>query len=405
MPRLPCFLFVAAEILCSLAASAQIDPVRREMVQLGYNQSLVGHAPLAGYAFYYRNQPNFLQTNLTLRLAIAPVYLDTELGIQRALGERTDLGIGLAGGGFADSYAEIRKGKYLRAESFTGHGGEMGVSLYHCFIESDENHQVPLNGILRAGFHYSAFERDDETDVKFEIPDDQQVFHFRTGLRWGGKEPVLFPSLAMELSLWYEGQVRFESQRYGRMNDREIKPQSHLFWARALFAYTQTNWMQSFYISITAGTSVEADRFSAYRLGALLPLVSEFPLSLPGYYYQEISAERFVLVGGNYSVALDSKNRWSLNGAIATAVVDYLPGLEQPGHWHTGLGAGVMYRSPSGTLKVLAGYAYGVDAIRTHGRGAHSVGLLMQIDLEHARSLYYPEAPGRWRGLQRIFGS
>jgi len=79
---------------------------------------------LSGYAFYYRNQPNFLRTNLTLRLAAAPVYLDSELGLTGALGPHTDLGIGLAGGGFADSYFEVRQGEFLRGESFLGHGGE-----------------------------------------------------------------------------------------------------------------------------------------------------------------------------------------------------------------------------------------------------------------------------------------
>ena len=91
-------------------AGAQIDPVRRDLIQLGYNQAFEGHAPLAAYAFYYHNQPDFLRTNLTLRLAVAPVYLDSELGFIRALGPDTDLGIGLAGGGFADSYNEIRGG-------------------------------------------------------------------------------------------------------------------------------------------------------------------------------------------------------------------------------------------------------------------------------------------------------
>jgi hypothetical protein len=44
-------------LLGLLPVQAQVDPVRRELVQLGYNQTLVGHAPLSGYAFYYRNQP------------------------------------------------------------------------------------------------------------------------------------------------------------------------------------------------------------------------------------------------------------------------------------------------------------------------------------------------------------
>src|SRR5258708_3309652 len=92
----------------SFTAFSQIDPYPRELIQLGYNTSFEGHVPLAGYAFYFRNQPEFLnRSNLTLRLAVAPTYLDSELGFSRLFGEYTDLGIGVAGGGFADSYSEI----------------------------------------------------------------------------------------------------------------------------------------------------------------------------------------------------------------------------------------------------------------------------------------------------------
>src|SRR5260221_9586636 len=98
-------------------ANAQIDPERRRLLQVGYNQALEGRGPIAGYGFYYYNEPNFHQTNLTLRAAIAPVYLDAELGFNHLLGPNTDFAIGLAGGGFAKSYSEIRQGSYLREES------------------------------------------------------------------------------------------------------------------------------------------------------------------------------------------------------------------------------------------------------------------------------------------------
>ena len=91
-------------------------------------------------------------------------------------------------------------------------------------------------------------------------------------------------------------------------------------------------------------------------MGALLPLVSEFPLSLPGYYYQEISAREFVLLGGNYLVPIDEKERWNVNVTATTAAVNYIQGLEQPGHWHSGAGAGILYKTPS--WKVMVGYAY-----------------------------------------------
>jgi hypothetical protein len=388
-------------LFAPLAARGQIDPVKRQLVQVGYNGALEGHPPLSVYAFYYQNEPHFLRTNLTLRMAVAPTYMDSELGISDALGPHTDLGIGLAGGGFADSYDEIRQGDFKPAESFVGYGGEGSLSVYHLFNPDQE---IPLNGILRGSARYATYDRDSDTSTGFRLPLDHANYNVRAGLRWGGREPTLFPSLAMELSIWYEGQFRSRSGPYGFNDDRKLEPHSHLYWSEALLAYTLPKLRHNFYLSLTAGESTDADRFSGYRLGALLPLVSEFPLSLPGYYYQEISAKDFVLAGGNYVVPLDLKERWNLNVTAATAAVRYLPGLEQPGHWHSGVGGGILYKAPS--LKVMVGYAYGVDAIRSGGRGAHSIGILLQLDWAHAREeLYNPGNPSRWRGLERILGA
>jgi hypothetical protein len=384
-----------------LPALSQIDPIPRELIQVGYNASFEGHAPLSAYGFYYLNVPDFLKnTNLTLRLAVAPVYVDSELGISRVLGENTDLGIGLAGGGFADSYDEIRRGTFHQSESFTGHGGEGSVSLYHLF---NPGQLIPLNGVLRGTARYSTYQRDDNTAPTFELPKDRETFSIRTGLRWGGKEPLLFPSLAMELSAWYEGDFRHGIGGYGFNNDRSVEKFSQLAWMQALLAYTMTNSGQSFYISIVGGTTIDPDRFSSYRLGSLLPLVSEFPLTLPGYYYQEISAKSFVLLGGNYIIPLTPDRRWSLNFTATTAGVEYLHGLEQPGYWHSGVGGGLLYQSKS--VKIMIGYAYGIDAMRTHGRGANSVGILLQYDLGHVKqTLLNPYDQNRWRGFQRVLG-
>ncbi len=381
---------------------AQLDPTKRELIQLGYNYPLHGHAPLSAYAFYYANLPNFYRSNLTLRLAIAPVYLDGEVGLVSLLGEHTDLGLGINGGGFADSYAEIRQGKYLKEESFTGHGGGVSASIYHLF---NPGQRVPLNGLIRAEFHQSVFSRDTETAPGFELPDDQSTLNFRTGFRWGGLEPLIFPEVAMEISAWYENMFRLRPSTYGFVADREIKDTSHLFWARALLAYTLPRLKHNFSISLTGGASLDADRFSVYRLGGILPMASEFPLTLPGYYYQEISAEKFVLFGAQYALPLDANKNWALNFVATTAGVEYLPKLEQPGRWHSGVGGGISYRSPKEAWQFLIAYAYGIDAIRDQGRGAHSIGFLLQFDLDRAqRSLFDPaEQPMRSRGLERIF--
>jgi hypothetical protein len=383
-------------------AHGQIDPVKRELIQLGYNQPIQGKGPIAGYAFYYLNLPGFLETNLTLRFAIAPVYLDTELGIREVLGPNTDLGLGVHGGGFADSYAEIRQGDFLESESFTGHGGGISGSLYHLF---NPGRQIPLSGVFRMESHYSVYDRDDDTADNFELPGDRNMWSFRTGLRWGGMEPMMNPEFSLELSAWYEAQLRTDSGGYGFNNDRKVESVSHLYWARALMSYTLTNLQHQhqFAVNITLGSSSDADRFSAYRLGGVLPLVAEFPLTLPGYYFQEISAKRFVLMGANYLLPLDSENRFALSFVAAGAVAKYLHGLEQPGSWHSGVGAGLRWR-PLKTWQMSLGYAYGVDALRNGERGAHSIGFLMQFDLEAAgRGLFEPgDNPIRSRGLPRI---
>jgi len=391
-------------VLFPCAAVAQIDPVKRELVQFGYNQSIEGQSPLSAYAFYYYNQPDFLSdSNLTLRLAVAPVYVDSELGFSHLLGPNTDVGVGLAGGGFADSYYETREGKYLKAESFIGHGVTGSGSIYHLF---DPGELIPLSGILRGEAHYADYIRDD-TAPNFVLPNDLTGFNVRTGLRFGGKEPVLTPELAMELSVWYEGQFRLNSGDYGYNNDRHVESLSQLFWCRALLAYTLPESKQNFMISITAGDSMDADRFSAYRLGGFLPLAAEFPLSLPGYFYQELSATRFALVNANYSVPLDPAKRFAITAVASTATMEYLPGLEQPGHLNSGVGGGLSYHSKSDAWNVLLDYGYGIDAIRDHGRGAQTVGILVQINLERTRGRYYdPENNGGvLRGLNNFVHS
>jgi len=206
----------------------------------------------------------------------------------------------------------------------------------------------------------------------------------------------------MELSVWYEGLFRTEDDTYG-FQDRSVNPSSHLFWAEALLAYTLTNIHHSFYVNFTAGTSLDADRLSAYRLGGFLPMAAEFPLTLQGYYYQELSAERFFLAGGNYIISLDRRQRWNVSATASTALVDYLPGLEQPGHWNSGVGFGVFYTSPS--WRVMVGYGYGLNAIRSSGRGAQSIGLLLQLDLAPAKEIFFKPGPlTPWQGLQRVFG-
>jgi hypothetical protein len=388
-------------LLIPLPVYSQIDPTARDLIQLGYNQAFEGHVPVSGYAFYYHNQPGFLRTNLTLRLAVAPVYLDTELGFVNGIGPDTDFGIGLAGGGFADNYNEIKGGTFYPAESFEGNGAEISSSLYHRFNPAAE---IPLNYIVRGEMHYSDYNRNSDTSPRFELPNNHADFSIRTGLRWGGVEPTLFPPLAMELSVWYEGHFRTDPGPYGFNNNYELNQQVHLFWTEAALAYTLPQSLQSFYVRLTTGTSVDADHLSAYRIGGFLPLVSEFPLSLPGYYFQEISACQFVLLNANYLVPIDPGKNFDLDLNVSTAVVDYLSGESQPGNSLTGVGGGILYHTPSNRLKLMVNYAYGIDAIRASGRGASSVGILVQIDLGRMKSDKFNQPqPLPLRGWQRFF--
>jgi hypothetical protein len=170
-----------------------------------------------------------------------------------------------------------------------------------------------------------------------------------------------------------------------------------------MLIYTLPKLQHNFALALTAGTSMDADRFSAYRLGAFLPLVAEYPLSLPGYYYQELSAKRFILFSASYLIPLDQRQRWNINLNAATAYVDYLDDTGNSRPSNTGLGAGLLYRTQS--FKIMLTYGYGVDAIRSHGRGANSIGILMQLDWSKARAeLFSPSEPNLWQGMQRIFG-
>ena len=386
------------------AAFAQVDPDKRQLVEFGFNQAFQGSAPIAAYAYYYANIPDWPRDGQTMRVAVAPVYLDAELAFREALGPQTHLAFGLAGGAFADSYSEVRAGKYLKEESFYGSGGEISSSVYHLF---NPGALIPLNGVVRAAFHYTDYDESNRTAPNFAVPPDTGSFRVRTGLRWGGREPLLTPRAAMELSTWYEGQFTANSGNYGFADDRRARPQAHLFWSRALLAYTLPESEHYFAVSLTGGTSIGSDRLTGYKLGAVLPLGAEFPLSLPGYYAQELHARQFVLLGGLYSVPLDAAKHWKVSAFAATAAVDYTVGMAQPGDWHSGVGAGLGYTSTDKVWEVNLGYAYGVDAIRSDGRGAHTIGLTLQYDLEAHRTQQKsrePEvSPEKSRGLMRLF--
>ena len=381
-----CLRFAGLFLLLTTTLFGQVDPDKRELIEVGDQQSLHGSAPFMPYGFYYLNEPNFYHTNITLRLAFAGVYLDSEAGFVGLLGPNTDLGVGLAGGAFGDNYYEYRQGKYYPSQSFFGHDGEGSVSVYHLF---NPGQKLPVYGVARIREHYSLYGGND-TDPRFKLPNDHAMTAWRVGIRAGGREPILRPELAGELSVWYEGQHRTDASSYGYDGDRVYNSDSQLFWGRALLVYTMDN-KQAFDFSVTAGTSVSADRFSAYRLGGEMPMISEFPLSIPGYFYQELSARDFVCANFQYTVPLDANKQWSILPTAAVAEVGYLPEMGQSGDFNSGVGLYVGYTTRDKVWQVLAGYGYGFEAIRDGGRGGQAISFQLQIDLEakHPRRPQY----------------
>lgn len=371
----------AAILLLALSASAraQTDPEHRRILHFGYDRSVNGSGPTGLYLFFYSNQPNWVRDGLNLRIALAPVYVDAEAAMVDAIGRNTDAAIGVAGGGFADSYNEVRQGHYFKDESFIGHGASFNTSVYHLF---NEGQMIPLNGVARIGARFALYERQAETRSDFQLPPDRAETWFRLGLRLGGEPPELMPTRAAELSAWYEGRARSFARDYGINHDRTVESYTSLMWSRLRGVY-RTDAGRRYAFTVIGGGSGAVDRFSAYRLGGLLPFISEFPLALPGYYTGELSARRFGLVNATFGMPLDPQKIASWRLFAGTANVAYLPGMGQPKAWNSSVGTSLAAELPKGLWRVELAYGYGIDAIREgHHRGAHNVTLLTQIDFD-----------------------
>ncbi len=376
-------LLAAAGFLAGFDCQAQIDPMHRNLLELGYDQPLAGKGPQGIYAYYYYNNPDLFSTNVDLRLAIAPAYVDGELGFKQLLSPTTDVGFGFHGGVFGDNYYEVRQGRYYQSESFNGDGGGAALSIYQLL---NPGMLIPINVVARGGFREVIFTDTSQTADNFTLPADQTVVFTRTGIRVAGKEPVLYPDLGMELSVWFERQWRLTSDDYGYSDDRSVSPNVNLFWLYAGLNYAWTNSGQKISFAFTAGNSTGSDQFSAWRLGGVLPLVSEFPLTLPGYYYEELTATSFEHFYAAYDVPLDSAHRWDFRLEAATAHLDYLPGYEQRSDWQTGAGCGISFQPKNRNFEVVLRYGYGFNAIRNGKEGAQSVGLLFQYNFEKRKN-------------------
>lgn len=394
-------LAALAALFLSTTTHAQVDPTERRLLHLGYNQPIEGKTPIALYAFYLHNQTNFLREDWTLRAAVAPVWVDAQLGWKNALGPNTDLGLLAAGGGFARTHNELRLGEWEQGETFTGHGYTTGAAAYHVFNPND---RVPLFGIVAGTLEGSFYVRDDETDARFELPKDHTDPVLRAGLRWGGQEPDFRSPFALEVSAWYENRWRLQSGPYGFDGDRELEDSVQLYWGRVLGRYTTSDQRHDLEFALTSGGSIDVDRLSAYRLGGMLPFASEFPLMIPGYYHDELSARNFLLLSGNYSIGISHDNSWRFALFGAAASLDYLEGLEYPSRSHSGVGGGIGWRSPRRDWVITGFYGYGFDALRDESLGGHMVGIVLQYDfLLEGGWEGYLSSPRISQGLLRLF--
>lgn len=371
---LACLLFTGGWVLL-----AQLDPVPRSLLQVGYDQATSGNGPQAVYAYYHYNNPALYQSNLVLRLVVAPAFLDTELGFRELISPSTDVGLGFRGGLLGESHFEVRQGVYLKEESFAGHGAGVSLNVYQ---RLDPGWLIPLHLIVQAGPELSMYTDWTRTADTFELPEDRLDWSTRVGLRLAGKEPILYADRGLEASIWYERQWRAPSGNFGFADDRVVSRETQLFWLYTGFNQAWTNSGQQMTFAMTAAGSAGADRMNAWRLGGVLPLGGEFPLALPGYYYEEITARRLLHFSGTYVLPLSIEHRWQLRLTVATAWVDYLPGFEQAGNWVTGAGPGISYTSQSRSWRWIVRYGYGVNALRKGEDGAHSVGLLFQYNFK-----------------------
>jgi hypothetical protein len=372
---------MALLLLVTVPAHAQIDPAPREILHLGANASLTDSGPFGAYAFYYWNMPNVPTTNEVLRFAIAPTYVDSDLGFQGLLGPQTDLAVGAFGGFFANNYQEVDDGRYYKDRSFNGNSVGGRVSLYH---RVNPDQMIPLSLVLRESVSYVDYNDTDNTGNGFALPNNQPVLTTRAGFRWGGKEPVLTPKLAMEVSGWYEWEHRTESGNYGYATDPyQLNPDNQRIFGRIMANYLTLESKQYITVSLQGGWDVDADRLGCFRLGGMLPYTKEFPLIIPGYFYQELSAKSFGLANVTYGIPIDSAYHWYWINQAAAAVVDYVEGTGQPGAFNSGVGTGIGYNAPSHRWKIYSLLGYGIQAHRTDGDGGFSLGVAFQYNFGH----------------------
>lgn len=393
-------VLLAVLALAAAPARAQIDDSRRLLLEAGYEDGVANPGPSAPYAFLYLNRPRVAGPGSALRIAVAPVYADAELGLPGIFGSRTDLGLGLSGGGYAFGHAEVRRGDEKAGEAFIGHGTGVSVSLYPRIAKVGP---LPVNGVFRVSMNYTDYQRTARTDANFQTPPDQWSSFARAGIRVGGIEPGVDKGRALEASLWAENRVRDKPAAFGYDDDRTIARSVRLVWTRLQVSLpgpldTRVSG------GLNAGAGGSIGRLSAYRLGGMTTQTAEFPLVLPGYFSQEISARRFLHAWAHTAIPLRGSRSFFLDLTAAGASVAPVPGTDPGALRHVGLSAGVGFSPKDSGLHALLTYGYAPTAYRGPRRGAHALALNVEIDFLKPQERPHGPLRTQQQGLRWLFG-
>jgi len=378
----------------AIVAQAQIDPEPRANLEVGTERELRGDGPFSGYSFFLWNRPRLLDDeNLYLRVVASPTYLRSELIRDGWPAPGHAIGVGVNGGGFQYNFNEIRQGEYKRLESFWGHGGEATLSYYLRRLKIAD--VLPVEGQVRFHPQYVVYQRSDDTDSRFRLPEDTMIYSGRAGVRVGGVPPELLPDVALEFSLWYETSYRQNAGRYG-LPERPVETNhvTHNTWGvlGGILTLARAHTASAF---LTAGTASGVDPLSAFRLGSALRFRDEFPLVLHGYFTHEVLARTALLLNLSYRFpVLPSTDRVRLQLNADYAHVNYLSGYELPRKDLRGVGADLAI-DVTDRITLILGYGYGVDAPRGGGFGGHQASLLLEVRFQESSTTKRPAQEGK----------
>lgn len=392
--------FLACALLCAAsAARAQIDDSKRLLLEGGYEDGLGNPGPNGAYGFLYVNRPGIAGKGSALRLAVAPVYADGELGLPEVL-PRTDLGLGFSGGGYAFSRKEVVHGDQRFGESYIGHGFGPSLALYPKIADIGP---VPVSGVVRFSALYRDYQTTSQTDANFALPPDQWTAFARAGVRAGGQEPGLGRGPALEASLWFEERMREKPGSYGYAGDRAVRRNINMVWMRALIVMPpEAGVRASGGFGIGGGSRL--GRLAAYRLGGMLTQSAEFPLIIPGYFNQEIVANEYGHAWARVGIPLDEGRRFSVNLLAAVASVSPVRGTEPGGVIHEGFSSGLEFSPRTAALHGELSYGYSPSAVRGNHRGGHSVAMTFEIDFMTPDEKTHKGAKTSQEGLGWLLG-